>query len=111
MAIRCDCDSAWGPQESIVFSSGRERMYVFSHSTIQIKQLARSDVARKEARLSGIPGLRWRVRAFQFWLTDQQLPLPTQKKEREGVWFKRVGAAHPLEPHPLPLKNWGGVGI
>jgi len=52
-----------------------------------------------------------RLRAFQFLLTDQQLPLPTQKKEREVVWFKLVGCAHQLEPHHLPLKNWGGVGI
>src|SRR5215472_17958407 len=34
------------------------------------------------------------LRAFQFWLTDQQVPLPTQKNEREVGWLKLVGAAH-----------------
>jgi len=44
-------------------------------------------------------------RAFQFWLTDQQLPLPTQKKEREVVLHGLVGVAHKPVQHHLPLKN------
>jgi len=35
-------------------------------------------------------------------------PHPAPIFEREGVWFKLVGAAHQLEPHPLPLFFLGG---
>jgi len=42
-------------------------------------------------------------RAFQFLQTDQQLLLPTQKKEMEVVWLKLGGAAPQLEPHHLHL--------